>query len=119
MRAVTDTFHKSRVNLRKPNEDELELQCGMKPDDTGSYGEVNGEKYVQDERTETVERWICSFNRDYLKEKGLVDPESDELLFSADEDWIIIKDRRFSIVKLTDKGLFRGEPILVQITVQR
>jgi hypothetical protein len=119
MRDVTDTFHKNRVVLRRADGAETELQCGLKPDDAGSYGEVNGERYVQDERSETVERWIVSFNRDYLREKGVVDPTSDELLIDEANDWIVINGKRFAIVKISDKGIFMGEAIMAQLTVQR
>lgn len=119
MRDVTDTFHKVTVILRRGTGEETVLQCGLKPDDVGSYGEVNGERYVQDERSETVERWVVTFNRDYLKSKGIVDPESDALLISEADDWIIIKGKRFAIVKLSDKGIFRDQAVLVQLTVQR
>lgn len=118
IRSITDTFHKTPVILRTASGADVNLLAGDKPDDVGSYGEIHGEVYVQEERRETEERRIVTFNRDYLIEQGLVDPATDELLFDS-EDWIIIKGKRFAIVKLTDKAIFRGLPILVQLTVQR
>lgn len=118
MRDVTDTFHKSPVILRKTDNSEIPLLAGLKPNETGDDGEVNGDRYVREEQTESVERWIVSFNRDYLAEKELVDPDDDTLLIDQ-EDWIIINGKRFAIVALTDKALFRGVPILVRLTVVR
>lgn len=116
MRDLTDTFHKNPVILRKVSGAETELLAGLKPVETGEDGEVTGERYIQEERQETVERWIVTFNRDYLKEKLLV---SDDVLLINDDDWIIINEKRHSIVKLSDKGMFCGFPILVQLTVAR
>jgi hypothetical protein len=68
-----------------------------------------------------VELWIVSLNRDYLAELGLIDPneeEANQLLITLD-DWIIYKGKRFGIIGITDKALFRGVPILVKITVGR
>lgn len=118
LRNVTDTFHKTPVTLQPVNGAEIDLLAGLKPDDAGSYGSVNGELHAQEERQETVERWIVTFNRDYLAEKGLIDPDTDQLLITI-EDRLLIKGKRFSIVKLTDKGLFRGVPVMVQMTVVR
>jgi hypothetical protein len=122
IRNITDTFHKSPVILRHVDEvgaiHELPLQAGVKSDDTGSYGEINGERYVQDEHTQIMERWIVTFNRDYLKEQGLVDPDTDKLLIDP-EDWLIYQGKRYSIQLLADKAVFRGIPILVQLTAQR
>lgn len=117
MRDVTDTFYKNPVTLRKASGAETELLAGLKPVDTGENGEVNGERYVQEERQEVVERWIVTFNRDYLKEKQLVG-DDDALLITVD-DWIIINGKRHSIVRITDKGMFCGMPILVQLIVAR
>lgn len=118
MRNVTDTFHKTPVVLRKASGEEIELLAGMKPDDVGSYGSVHGETYAQEDRQETVERWILSFNRDYLAEKSLVDPEEGKVTITKD-DKILIGDKRHTIMKATDKALFRGLPILFVLTVQR
>jgi hypothetical protein len=119
MRSVTDTFHKSPVTLLRPSGEEIDLMSGITPDEVGSYGEIDGERYVQDERTERTERKIVSLNRDYLAERALVDPDTDELLIAPDADWIVIGGKRFGIDKMTDKAVFRGVPILVQLTVQR
>jgi hypothetical protein len=118
MRSVTDTFHKTPVVLRRKSGEEIDLLCGWKPDDVGTYGNVNGESHVQEESRETVERFIVSFNRDYLAEKELVDPATDKLLISED-DKLVFKGKRHVILKITDKGVFRGLPILAQLTVQR
>lgn len=118
MRDLTDTFHQTTVTLRRDSGEEIDLLAGLKPDDAGSYGAVNGERYAQDDRPETVERWLVSFNRDYLNEQGLIDPDTDKVLI-AEEDRIVIKGKRFVIVTLTDKALFRGLPILFSLTVQR
>ena len=118
MRSVTDTFHKTPVQLRRTSGEEIELLCGWKPDDVGSYGSVAGETYVQEAHRETVERYLVSFNRDYLAEKGLVDPDTDKLLIS-EADKLVFKGKRHSLVKIVDKGVFRGLPILAQLTVQR
>ncbi len=118
MRAVTDTFHKKPVILKRKSGEEIELTCGWKPDEAGSYGSVNGEAYLQEAHRETVERYLVTFNRDYLAEKGLIDPDTDELLISED-DKIVFKGKRHVLVKITDKGVFRGLPILAQLTVQR
>jgi hypothetical protein len=118
MRNVTDTFHKTPVILRRKTGEEIDLLAGWKPDDTGSYGNVNGEAYVQEAQRETVERFLVSFNRDYLAEKQLIDSATDTLLISED-DKLIEKGKRYVLVKITDKGVFRGVPILVLLTVQR
>ena len=118
MRSVTDTFHKTPVTLKRKTGEEFELLAGWKPDDTGSYGSINGEAYVQEAQRETVERFVVSFNRDYLAEKELIDPGTDRLLISED-DKLLVNDKRYVLVKITDKGVFRGMPILVQLTVQR
>ncbi|MDD2853536.1 MAG: hypothetical protein PHY09_16750 [Desulfuromonadaceae bacterium] len=118
MRSVTDTFHKTPVILRRKSGEEIELLAGWKPDDTGSYGGVDGEAYVQEAHRETVERYLVSFNRDYLAAKELIDPATDKLLISED-DKLVFKGKRFVLVKITDKGVFRGVPILAQLTVQR
>jgi len=118
LRSVTDTFHKSPVILRRESGAETPLLAGIKPDDTGTYGETDGERYVQADHAEMVERYVVSFNHDYLAEQALIDPATDKPLINPD-DWIVIKGKRFAIVKLTDKGLFRGVPMLVQLTVQR
>ena len=118
MRDVTDTFHHTPVTLRRASGQEIALLAGMKTDDAGSYGEVNGERYAQDEHTEIVERWIVTFNRDYLAEKGLVDPATDLLLIDP-EDWLIYKGKRYSIQILEDRAEFRGVPILTRLVVQR
>jgi hypothetical protein len=118
MRSVTDTFFKTPVVLRRQSGEEIDLLCGWKPDDAGSYGRVNGETYVQEAHEEKVERYLVSFNRDYLAEKGLVDPDSDLLLISQG-DRVVFKGKRHAIATVADKGVFRGVPILVQLTVQR
>lgn len=118
IRDVTDTFHKSPVTLLKTSGAEIELVAGMKPDDSGGGGGSHGEMSVREEGSETVERWLVTFNRDYLEEKNLVDPDSDTLLI-ADEDRIVFKGKRYAIVELTDKALFRGVPMLVLLTVVR
>jgi hypothetical protein len=118
MRDVTDTFHQTPVTLRQVSGTEIELLAGMKSDDAGSYGEVNGERYVQDEHSEMVERWIVTFHRDYLAEKELVDPTTGLLLINP-EDWLIYKEKRYSIQILEDRAIFRGAPILVRLVVQR
>lgn len=118
MRNVTDTFHKTPVTLRRSSGEEIELLAGWKPDDTGTDGEAHGEAYVREAQRETVERFLVSFNRDYLAEKELIDPATDTLLISED-DKLVVKGKRFVLVKITDKGVFRGVPILVQLTVQR
>jgi len=116
LRDLTDTFHKSPVILRKASGEEIDLLCGMKPDDDGSYGAVHGEQYVQEDRSETVERWVLSFNRDYLAEQGMV--ENDQVMI-VEDDKIVIAGKRHTIVKLSDKALFRGLPVLFTLTVQR
>lgn len=118
MRSVTDTFHKTPVVLKRKTGEEIPLVAGWKPDDTGTDGEGHGEAYVQEAQRETVERFVVSFNRDYLVEQGLTDPATDKLLISED-DKLIFQGKRFVLVKITDKGVFRGLPILVQLTVQR
>lgn len=120
IRDLTDTFHKSPVTLQRESGGEVDLLAGLKPSGTGSSadGEEHGELYVQDDRKETVERYVVGFNRDYLAEKELIDPDTDELLISI-EDRLEIKGKRFSIVKLTDHALFRGVPLLVQMVVAR
>jgi hypothetical protein len=118
MRSVTDTFHKTPVTLLRPSGGEFPLLAGLKPDDVGSYGEVHGEMYAQEERAETVERWIVSFNRDYLAEQGLSDLATDQVTITP-EDRLLINGKRFSVVKLSDKGLFRGVPIMFLMTVVR
>ncbi|MFZ2949456.1 MAG: hypothetical protein WA003_08215 [Desulfuromonadaceae bacterium] len=118
MRDLTDTFHKTPVTLKRKTGEEIPLLAGWKPDDVGSYGNVNGEAYVQEAQRETVERFVVSFNRDYLSEQGLTDPDTDLLLISED-DKLIFQGKRFVLVKITDKGVFRGVPILVRLTVQR
>jgi hypothetical protein len=118
IRNVTDTFHRTPVTLFRTSGEEIELLAGMIPMETGDDGEVNGEMYARDRGSETVERWIVTFNRDYLAEKGLVDPDEDRLLI-GDEDLVIYKGRRFAIVQLTDKAIFRGVPILARLKVAR
>jgi hypothetical protein len=118
MRSVTDTFHKTQVVLKRKTGEELPLLAGWKPADTGNDGEEHGEAHVREAQRETVERFIVSFNRDYLAEQGLTDPATDTLLISED-DKLIFQGKRFVLVKITDKGVFRGVPILVQLTVQR
>ncbi len=118
MRSVTDTFHKTEVTLKRKTGEEFELLAGWKPDDTGTDGEGHGEAYLQESQRETVERYIVSFNRDYLAEQGLTDQDTGLLLISED-DKLLFQGKRFVLVKITDKGIFRGVPILVQLTVQR
>jgi len=118
MRDVTDTFHKSEVTLRRPDGTEFDLLAGLTPNETGVDGEANGEMAAREEGTETVERWNVAFNRDYLAEKGLIDPVNDEPLI-GDEDRIVWRGQRFAIVQLTDKAMFRGLPILVLLKVAR
>ena len=118
MRSVTDTFHKTPVTLKRKTGEEIDLLAGWKPDDTGTDGEGHGEAYVQEAQREPVERFVVSFNRDYLAEKELIDPTTDKLLISED-DKLIFQGKRFVLVKITDKGVFRGVPILAQLTVQR
>ncbi|BCS54556.1 hypothetical protein [Geobacter sp. SVR] len=118
MRSVTDTFHKSPVTLRRASGEEIDLLAGLKPDDQEDYSVVHGERYVRDAHSEMVERWVVSFNRDYLAAQGLMDPETGEPLINPD-DWIVIKGKRFAIIELTDRGLFRGIPILLKLIVQR
>lgn len=119
MRDLTDTFHKTPVTLLRKTGEEFPLLAGWTPDDTGGTdGEEHGEAYVREAQRETVERFVVSFNRDYLAEQGLTDPEADTLLISED-DKLIFGGKRFVLVKITDKGVFRGLPILVQLTVQR
>lgn len=118
MRDVTDTFHTAPVSLLPAAGGQVGLLAGLGPDDTEAQnGEVHGELHVQEDRRETVERWIVSFNRDYLRENGLVD--ANDLLLIGYEDRMMIKGKRYGVIKITDKGLFRGVPILVQITVAR
>lgn len=118
MRDVTDTFHKTPVILRRPSGEETELLAGTKPVDSGDDGEVNGEMHVREERTETAERWIVTFNRGYLWDRDLIDPDTDAVLID-EEDRIVIGGRRFSIIELTDRAVFRGAPILVRLVVAR
>jgi len=119
MRNVADTFNKTPVTLLRDSGTEIPLVAGKKADDVGSYGEVAGEMYATENRTETVERWILSFNRDYLAEKGLIDPDTDEPAIDPEHDRIIMNGQHFSIVQMVDKGIFRGLPISVQLTVVR
>uniref|UniRef100_C6E6Q9 Uncharacterized protein n=1 Tax=Geobacter sp. (strain M21) TaxID=443144 RepID=C6E6Q9_GEOSM len=121
MRDVTDTFHRSPITLRRANGAEVELLVGMKPDDAEENGESQGELSVRDDRSEQVERWVISVSRDYLQELGLIDPaapEAQQLLITV-EDWVLIKGKRFAIIALTDRAIFRGVPILVRLTVAR
>jgi len=121
MRDVTDTFHQSPVKLLRANGAEVDLLAGVKGDDGSSDGEVNGELQVRQERSDLVERWSLSFNRDYLLERGLIDLEAEparQLLITM-EDVVVMKGRRFAILALVDKGLFRGVPILVRLLVAR
>ena len=118
MRDVTDTFHKIPVTLLRAAGGQVGLLAGLAPDDMEAQnGEVHGELHIQEDRRETVERWIVSFNRDYLREEGLVD-EDDHLLI-AYEDRIMLNGKRYSIIKMTDKAIFRNAPILVKLTVAR
>jgi len=112
MRSVTDTFHKTPVLLRRKSGEEIELLAGWKPETD------HGEARLQEEQRKTVERYLVSFNRDYLAEKGLVDPDTDKVMISED-DKIVFQGKRHSLVQITDKGVFRGLPILVRLTVQR
>jgi hypothetical protein len=121
LRDVTDTFHRSPIILRRANGQDVDLLVGMKPDDVGDNGDGNGELVEHDQRSELVERWIVSVNRDYLVELGLIDLEAAEdaqLLITVD-DWVISKGKRFAIVALADRAVFRGVPILVRMTVAR
>jgi hypothetical protein len=118
MRSVTDTFHKFPATIRRESGEEIDLLAGLTADDTGTYGETDGERYVQADHAEMVERWVVTFNRDYLAEKGLIDGTTGKPLINPD-DWIVITGKRFAIVQLTDKALFRGVPILVRLIVQR
>jgi hypothetical protein len=121
MRSVTDTFHRTPVVLVRKDGGETELLCGLAPDEVGSVGEVHGELYVREERQESVERWVLSFNRDYLVEKGLINLEEEEsrqMLITL-EDRVLLKGKRFGIVRVTDKGVFRGVPVLVKLTIVR
>lgn len=118
IRDITDTFHRTPVILKRKSGEEVELLCGWKPDDVGSSGSVHGEAQLQEASRETVERYLVSFNRDYLAEKDLVDPVTDNLLISED-DKLVFHGKRHVLVKITDKGVFRGIPILAQLTVQR
>jgi len=121
MRDVSDTFYRTPVTVRRAGSADVDLLVGMKPDDTGLDGESHGEVNVRDERSELVERWVISVNRDYLVEKGLVDLEADEAhqLLITVEDWVIVKSQRFAIIGISDRALFRGVPILVRLTVAR
>jgi len=121
LRDVTDTFHRSTVTLRRVNGDEVDLLVGLKPAESGNEGEAHGELAARQDRTETVERWVVSVNRDYLAEKGLVDTEEEparQLLISR-EDWVMINGKRFAIVELSDRALFRGVPVLVRMVLER
>jgi hypothetical protein len=109
------TFHKSPVVLRRADGSEIELLCGQTPVSTGNDGEEHGELEVNTPEFDQVERWELSFNRDYLQEQNLVDGE---LLITV-EDWILIGGRRFAIVAIADRAVFRGQPILVRLTVAR
>lgn len=118
MSDVTDTFHRTPVVLRRPNGMEIDLLGGVVPVETGS-GETNGTVSAREDQTENVERWVVSFNRDYLEERDLLDPETGRPLIDPEEDRIVLGTRRFSIITLTDRALFRGVPILVQLMVAR
>lgn len=119
MRDVTDTFHRSPVILRRPSGEETELLAGVIPVDAGGDGEVNGEMDARQERTETAERLLVSFNRESLAEQGLIDPDTDAPLIDPDGDRIVMADKRYSILTLTDRAVFRGQPILVRLMVVR
>ncbi|HOS77602.1 MAG TPA: hypothetical protein PLL15_06125 [Syntrophales bacterium] len=112
MRDLTDTFHTAPVSLLPAAGGQVDLLAGLVPD-----GDLHGDLHVQEDRRETVERWIVSFNRDYLLEQGLVN--ANDLLLIGFEDRMIIKGRRFVVISIADKGLFRGVPILVRIKVAR
>jgi hypothetical protein len=118
IRDVTDTFHKTPVILQRKSGEEIKLTCGWSPEGSGIDGAAHGEAYLQESSRETVERYLVSFNRDYLAEKGLVDPITDKLLMGED-DKLVFQGKRHVLVKITDKGVFRGLPILAQLTVHR
>lgn len=119
LRDVTDTFHRTPVALRRPNGVEINLVAGAVPVATGGAGAVNGAVSAREDQTENVERWVVSFNRDYLQEMGLVDTVTGRPLIDPEEDRIVLGGRRFSIIELTDRALFRGVPILVRLVVAR
>ncbi|BCS55192.1 hypothetical protein GSbR_25930 [Geobacter sp. SVR] len=119
IRNVTDTFHKSPVILRRETGEEFPLLAGLTPDDQEDYSVVQGERYVRDDQDDVTERWVVAFHRDYLAEQGLIDPETDTVLIALENDWIVIKGKRHAIVKLSDRAIFRGQAILVRLSVQR
>lgn len=116
MRDVTDTFHKSPVVLRRADGSELPLLAGKTPVSDSSEEKESGNLVVQDPQSDQVERWLITFNREYLQEQGLIE---DGVLLITLEDWIVIGGHRFAIVGISDRAIFRGEPILVKLTVAR
>lgn len=118
MRDVTDTFFKVPVTIQRATGGDVNLLAGLKPVETGNKGEVNGEYSPRESGSEVVERWVVTFNRDYLADMGLVDTDTDQVLISSD-DVVVFKGQRFVIVSLTDKALFRGLAILFRMEVAR
>ncbi len=116
LRDVTDTFHRFPVTLRRADNSEVDLLAGAQPDTSGDNGQTSGELAARDDRSDVTKRWVVTFHRDYLAEQGLIG--ADKLLFGFD-DWIMIGGKRFAIVELTDRAVFRDQPILVRLVVER
>lgn len=117
MRDVADTFNQVPVILLRADGTEIPLLAGVKSDDAGSYGRVDGEIYQQEERIEQVERRILRFNYDYLQEQGLI-AVGGQLAITLD-DRFVIDGKRFQVMKGAAKGYFRDEPLVAAIEVQR
>jgi len=107
IRDVTDTFHKYPVILEQDSGD-TELLAGRK---------IIAERLKEkEEGGEIDEGYEIAFNREYLKDRGLVD-ENDNLLIVYD-DRIRIDGKRYHVVSVKEKG-FREDKIMVILEVIR
>ena len=109
MRDVTDTFFKYPVTLERESFDDLTLQAGLRV--------ITRELKEREGGEEIDEAYGVRFNREYLREKGLVDG-NDELLIGYD-DGIRIKGKRYHIAAIQPAGIIRDDPLLAYLEVVR
>jgi len=107
MRDVTDTFHRYPVTLEQDGGD-TELLAGRK---------VITEKFkAREEGEEIDEAYQLVFNREYLKDHGLVD--GGDILLITYNDRVRMDGKRYHIVKLAEAS-FRDSKLMVVLEVVR